>query len=681
MLLEESRKQNIGFFLLIFPLISLFCSLGGVLCGASVLSCLKFAGYQTLLIFFPGLALATLLTGDRDQNGVQFVCLSYALGYAVQILLYFLTAATGFSFAVSCVVITGLLAFSGAVLARNHFCRIIRSRSETAAVSALLALFLILVFFAYSARHALPGIGGDSAVYHADALYWIENAAALTKSFPPAELRMSGTRLYYHYFASAALAFCNRITGIDVFSLGYAFYPLGKCLILFGGIYELAAVFFQDTKKRFFFLLVLLFSTGLEKYSIANYVAHIITLPFGFDIGYGFGAFFLAFLIRQYQDRQFNGKDCFLTVLFFLMCAGHKAPIALVYLLLGGILCLFWLLKKQPGKALINGVLLIASFLFVMIVCVGFMNGDESRVNAGSFSHVATLRASPLFDIYEEVATHRAPGVPGVITVLLLYFKQMLLFCLSIHPLLLLLLFNGVFVCFKGKKTDILDIALLATMGFGLFMGLFNAQEGVSQLYYTLASYIPGAVFGFRHLQIEKGRNQQIVSVAAIVLFGIQCSWFFGTCGTAADFKTGVQTVFSNTVVQRNQIQPYSIQKTDYDALLWIRENTPKDSVLAADRSVLCELDNYMYYGTFSERQMYLEGDRYFYGTHVDERAHRRDALSEAYLQNDSKAVAKLKNEGVTYIIQTKWVTPDFAGPDCMKVFETDSINVWEIIP
>ena len=78
---------------------------------------------------------------------------------------------------------------------------------------------------------------------------------------------------------------------------------------------------------------------------------------------------------------------------------------------------------------------------------------------------------------------------------------------------------------------------------------------------------------------------------------------------------------------------------------------------------------------------MYLEGDRYFYGTHVDERAHRRDALSEAYLQNDSKAVAKLKNEGVTYIIQTKWVTPDFAGPDCMKVFETDSINVWEIIP
>ena len=251
---------------------------------------------------------------------------------------------------------------------------------------------------------------------------------------------------------------------------------------------------------------------------------------------------------------------------------------------------------------------------------------------------------------------------------------------LDLHDglLLLLLFLNGIAACLREKKADILDAALLITIAFGLFMGLFNAQEGVSQLYYTLASYIPGAVFGFRHLKPKQGRIQQTILVMAIVLFGIQCSWFFGRCGVASAMKSGFNTVFSESDAQRNEKQPYSIQKTDYDALVWVRENTPVHAVLASDRSVLCELDNYMYYGTFSERQMYLEGDRYFYSTHVEERAHRRQILSEAY-NDDAEAITELKKEGVSYILQTKWIASSFSGSGCVKVFETDSINVWEI--
>ncbi len=655
----------------------MICSAAGMLLGSSLSDCVRYALYQILVIFMPGCGIYVLLFRN-NRSREDFYFLSYALGYALNILAYFAAVAAGLTISAARTISAVLLILAIILLIISRKREIDTVQKENTVFYVIFSVFFLIVFFAYSGRYILPGVARPSETYHADALYWIENAAALTKSFPPAELRMSGTTLFYHYFASAHLAFANMVTGIDIFSLGYTFYPLGKCMIFCGGLYELAKIMFEERRKQVFFLLALLFTTGLEKYSIANYVAHIVTLPFGFDIAYAYGALCLGFLFKQMKEERFRIRESLLCGLFLLMCTGHKAPVALVYLVAAGVLCLHWLIKKEPAKAFGNGALLVICFVLVMVVCIGLFQGKDTGVSAGGFSHVATLRATPLFPQYEEAALSKAPGIAGWIPVLLLYLKLMTLFALSINPLILFLEINGIVQCIRNRKTDVQDLALLLTVGAGLFMGFFNAQEGVSQLYYTLATYIPGMVFGLKYLHLDLNRKHSVVLAAAAGLFLFQVFCFFGPGGVASAAAEGAGNVFYKNQKYTSEFEEYSIQASDYEALNWIRTHTDPDSLLVCDRSIVCDLDNYMFYGTFSERQMYLEGDRYFYNSFVQERERRRDAI-EALYKNSADALQTVKDDGADYIIQTKWATPDYTGAGCENVYETETIIVWKV--
>ena len=92
-------------------------------------------------------------------------------------------------------------------------------------------------------------------------------------------------------------------------------------------------------------------------------------------------------------------------------------------------------------------------------------------------------------------------------------------------------------------------------------------------------------------------------------------------------------------------------------------------------------LSGFMYYGTFSERQAYLEGDSYYRKLYIDERSRRRELIKQLY-QNHEDALPSVIADGVDYIIQTKWLTPDFTPNEELisLVFSTKTINVYEVI-
>lgn len=709
--IEKEKQKNILIFPALFAAVSLITSLGAAFYGVRIGQTLLFALYQTLGIFLPGMALYLLLLGGTG-NMISFFCLSYALGYALTVLAYFPAALLGIGRGS---VLTMQLLLTGAaciVLGRKK--NSVEFRSPDGVDFPFLFVlisFLILSFLSYGGNYPLPSTSQPDISYHADALYWVENAAALTKSFPPQELRLSGSTLFYHYFASVYVAFANLITGIDCFSLSYSLYPLGKTLIVFGGFYELAGAFFPERKKRIFFLTALLFSTGFEYFTVANYVAQFLTLPFGFDLGFAFGAYFLAFLLRQsipvreaigrerlrrkiedgllpsetpFSPEPEKGRPAAAAALCILMCSGHKAPVALICLVFAAVICLRWLTGGEWKKALLNGIPAVACFVLVMVVCVGLFSGADSRVNAGGFSHVATLRATPLFDIYEETALSREPGFRGIVRTAFVFLLQTGKLVLMINPLVLFLVLHGLWVLLKKRSADHVDLALLLMLFAGLLMGLFNAQEGVSQMYYTLVSYLPGLLFGLRHMNVyllhenPDGRNLTAALASGLLLMQImlfmgpgaalECSWkgFANANSIRYHYK------------QSEEPKPYSLQLSDYEALVWIRDHTEPDSILAADRSVLCGLDNYMFYGTFSERQMYIEGDRYFYGALTDQRNEQRETTRMIFA-NSYGDLLKARDDGVDYILQTKWVSPYYIGLGCEKVFSTDTMNVWKI--
>jgi hypothetical protein len=133
-------------------------------------------------------------------------------------------------------------------------------------------------------------------------------------------------------------------------------------------------------------------------------------------------------------------------------------------------------------------------------------------------------------------------------------------------------------------------------------------------------------------------------------------------------------------ILNRQERTASSIQGSDLEAMQWIRKNTPMECLIVSDRGVVCELPAYMYYGTFSERQMYLEGDIYLYSTYKSERARRKELIEHVY-HNDEDAILTLRNEGVDFIIQTKWITTDFlpSANLCSNVFSNETVNIWKI--
>lgn len=207
MIFENDQKHSIIKEICVFAILSLAVNICAVCCGVNAAACLIFSAYQITGIFLPGMAACVLLFKGKNR-AISFFCLSYMLGYAINVLDYFVIAAIGLSSNFARVVFLVNLFVALPIVIHNRKNKWLDSigRNDIPFLALLLTL-LAVSFFSYSARFSLPGHTADTVQYHADSLYWIENAAAMKIAFPPAELRMSDTVLYYHYFPSAFLAF------------------------------------------------------------------------------------------------------------------------------------------------------------------------------------------------------------------------------------------------------------------------------------------------------------------------------------------------------------------------------------------------------------------------------------------------------------------------------------------
>ena len=723
----NTRKSDVKTYIAasaVFGVLSVGMALAAVPLGNSVKQAALFAVYQIFLLFLPGALLTAtfVIFKDSEVDFLSFLFVSFAVGYGLNILEYFLLALIGIT-VVNSRIVAGCIVLIAVALSTIRFLRsrhtasdIHRNRKNlnaqdqacglenhslfTAAGYCVLFLgLLFVIYFSYSANYTLPDSVRTSVTYHRDSLYWVENAAALKISFPPEEIRYSGMPLYYHYFASIYVAFASLVTGIDCFSLSYALYPLCRAMLLFGGLYVLAKTVLKKDLLRLFFLAALLFTTGIERNTWMKYVAQLIFLPFGFDISLGFGAYSIATLIKQVENDSSDPLLIAGGALAMFMCAGHKSPVALVYMVFAGVICLGWLVTRRPGRAFANGIPLVAVFSIVMVVCIGLFAPGESRVNAGTFSLNATLKISPLYVWHEGSRLQAASGLSAVLTSVGSWAAAFTCMVLCVNPLIIFLDITGVIALIvrrKNEKPDVIDCALLLSALFGLCMGLFNDQNGISQMYYALAAFIPGLLFGLRHLRFEKKFLRYPLGVAVAVLFVLQCRYYFVDAGTNGLIKDGVDRVFSSTDISAfdtsdsgydefsemeeipENYPPDSMQLSDYEALCWIRDNTPVDSILVSDRDIRLEQHTYMYHGTFSERRMWLEGDCYLYGAYWQERDERRNDIRLIYL-NYPEALEKAKADGVDYVIQTKWIKPDFEGNGCTPVFENETVTVWKI--
>lgn len=335
-----------------------------------------FLFYTIVLIILPGVAILSLL--KFKVSWFMMLCLSYAIGYAVNIGEYFVSEVFDRKVSFSCLsLVVGLgslgIVLSQFVLSKEHVLKKDSGDSRLIFQELFFALFLFTNVFAYAAKYLGTDVNGVSSISR-DMQYWCNNSVALKIQFPAETLFMDGVPLFYHYFSSIQIAYFSSVSGIDIFTLSFPLYSMVKTFILVGAVIFMMNMLCKDDRYKIVGMLLALCTTGLEDVVNVTFLQETWLMPFGFDVGFAYGCYFATLLVQQWKAKKFVLSSWILTSLFWAVCVGGKAPIASILIVLPAMLCLYWLIKKEWKLSLIYGGSILGIFLVINIVCTGVIS-------------------------------------------------------------------------------------------------------------------------------------------------------------------------------------------------------------------------------------------------------------------------------------------------------------------
>ena len=670
-------------------IISAYSIVAAFLFKISAVSTLANIYLQFFITFIPGLAFYTLIHKKND-HWLNIIALGYALGYGINIVEYFLLMPFGLGDYLKYFALLVSLLSAFLLVIKPIHCPSPKHNGMKEIIPALLFFILLAIdVVIYSGTNISPVLTGSST-YLRDIQYWVNTSVGLLLNFPPQAPYLSGFTLNYHYFSNIHIAFSSLVSNIDIFTLSFPLYPFTKSLLLIGSMNYLLDTFNATQFQKALLLIAILFSTGIERISIVTNFHHFHLAPFGLDIGFAFGAFFIASFTKRYResDAPLDWPSYLVTMLFYAVLVGAKAPLAVVLSIFPGVVCLVWLFKKKFNYCFTYGVGIVAIFLTISIFCVGMF----SVIN-----NLSGVQRMQLYSIDKLLITRRFSPIYVNLIISIVYKT------VTAQPLLVFLYAIACIKFFvdlikKRLKSNeiIIQIALISTTFVSIVFSQIIEIAGTSEMYFMMAAYLPMAALGIDALTSFKRCKYPLVQkiYVAICLSTLVVQIYFftfaawGGYSAARSFKESFENITGNGVQFSldTKIPVNSIQQFDVEGLIWIRENTSKDSLIAVDRATFSANDSnpshYFYYAMFAERQMYIEGTSMVYVLKdvSDTVIAQRQQLIKDLFNNCAEAYEIIKTDGINYVIQTRWLTPHFQpGDDLTLVHSTESINIYVV--
>ena len=644
---------------------------------------------QFFITFLPGLAIYALIRKKND-HWVNIIALGYALGYGINILQYFLLMPFGLGDYLKFVSpIISLLSIFILIKHSNPCASLGLQRSDTLAPVLFFFLTLAADVIIYSGANISPTVTGSST-YLRDVQYWVNTSIGLFLNFPPQAPYLSGFTLYYHYFSNIHVAFSSLVSNIDIFTLSFPLYPLTKSLLLIGGLNFFLDTFNATKFQKLLLLITILFSTGIERISIVTNFHHFHLAPLGLDVGFAYGAFFIASFVEDFRESNdpLNRLSFLATMLFYVITVGAKAPLAVALSIFPGVVCIVWLFRKKFNYCFTYGIGIIAIFMIVNIFCVGtFSTLNNLSVSQGI--QLSSIEALLIINKFTNTYLNL------ILSVLFALFtaQPVLVFLFAIACIM-----YGIDLGKDKLQTDqiIIQGALISTTLISMAFSQIIDHVGNSEMYFMMAAYIPMIALSIYTLNSLSNAKypivQKVILTICLPMLMIQIYYFlfaaWGGYSATSSIKTGIENIRGNLVQFSSDadIPINSIQQTDFDGLVWIRENTPKNTLIAVDRAIYSandsNLSHYYSYAMFAERQTFIEGNSmsYVLDGADDNIIIQRQELMRALFSNAINIEEKIRAEGIDYIVQTRWVTPEFQPPESFTlVHQTDSLNIFRV--
>lgn len=678
--MKSNNKYRLVFFFAI--LCFLYCLIIRCFIDYSIDYLIRFFISQLFLVYLPGLCIA--ISVSKTQTNVNIIFMGYSIGYGITIIEYIVLYLFNIQ---KFVVILSLFIVGLSIyyFVKNKDIQVINDKYEISIIGFIL-IFIVVCLVSYVWMNFSPKFSSQGKMEtFRDLQFWCSNVVSLKQSFLPSAAYFSEGTLFYHYFSNINIAFLSKLTRIDIYSLSFVFFPFTKSILLVGGIYFLLNQFTLN-KWKIIIMTTILFMSGYENKAMVSYVSHVIYDSFGFDIGYAFGFWYIATFIWMIQDEKINAKKCMLNILMWFVCCGSKGPIASIIIIVPFMYCCLWLFRKKIKQAFLYGGCVFSIFVFINVICVNIM-----RLFNSSNDKVYNLESISLYSLNEIILNKQNGLLYGIIHAYIfkLFNMHPVLFIVTVVDILIF-----VYLLYKKRiygKTFIL-VTMILTMIVGNVLGIHINAGGRSEMYFSMATFIPCCVFNaviieeywIKIFQNAKWKRIIEISILFLCVWGVYMYLFeTGLVEALSEGNKRIKGKGSFIEDEENHI----FFEDEMNVCIWIRDNTPEESVIINDRTTVGNQNRFYYYDIFSERIQYLESTdliAYVDSNDIDnmqEEIQRRMELSKKLYDNDESALQEVKEDDVDYIIQNRQITPEFVITDGLEeVYSSGDMVVYRIL-
>jgi len=640
--------------------------------------------YYVFAWIIPGMAIV-ILFNIKKMSFLELFSLGCMIGYCYNIGLYYILYPWGGGHLTGLVIPLLGCASVAVLIIRKKQLKSIYFDNTGFIICAIFLFFILLIrFFAFDMDNLLP-ISIPMNIYYQDILFWIGDAASLGISYPPTVIRMDGLPHQYHYFSSIHMTIMNAATDVSLVKIGFSYQYIVPSILSCFGAYILAKRLMPKNTYVIAFMFILFFLLGDWELALATYGHHMFTSTWSFNIAVAISLFLFYLMSLQFEIDELDIKLAILSIMVFGILLGIKAPNAVVFLAGLGVLCAYWLfVNKQVKKSLVYGIGCLAMFLAIY-----FSLFSVSGATDGAFNWFAHLIHSPPGGFYQQLLSNWIPtGIAQFLTIIqwLIWYNRttyVLFFigmCLSIY---------------HWRKTDSAIVLSFFISFAGILCTILFFHHGFSNGYYVMASYPFAILFGVYMIYKNKdaiftNKTQKVVIgtvLSLCVLSGLVNAYNYYMPSMLNGYRKvryhATESWHHNATSFWEH--PNAVTQSDYEAFVWLKDNSPKDALVAGDRFLMSSQNTSFIISAFTERQTYLEGFGFTILSPMvnnDEVFRRRDVVFNV-MGNDSTALNTLRKESVSYILRTKWLHPNFECPDDMGklVFENESVAIYFLYP
>jgi len=628
----------------------------------------RFLAYELVFVLLPG-SLLYLAVSRKRRGLLQVLAVGWPLGYGMAAAAYALLGAMGIREAYS------LYPF----LAPSLWIALcgIRRRSQTATVQRsagiplrYCVLLLCLCAFAVTlvavsplglTRFPLQAVGPGTCA--ADPMFDASLAGSLKATWPPASPSMAGVPIQYQLLLHLYVAAAAQVTGlpttvlllrlvapllvsvvvIQLFSLGKtvarSWFAGGGTVLLVLAVREIAGpaaagslfgnwAFLANLVERPPFLMGMVFALAIA--------LEIGTCLSADEKEAGSGS-------TRERHRWLRGMDwrSYLVPLMLLLAAtyAHIAVPAIVVSSLCFFTVLDWFLRKRLNRFV--GSLAILSI--VVVIPLFFMNYSNVLPN-GIF-----IEPFHVLNTYSH-AWRFLSGASSMMPPALWHVLRGVFALLAIGGFMgpVMLGSVGRLLAAGIKRIQDSEVWLISLAAVGVAASLVFAQRGSSEVYLLFYGFVFLAPVGWNGISIlvaHRGTGWGR-RVYGIVSLGITLVVFVMTAGTLYSPRHNPSLLIDH----QPDLLGISTESTLYDGLVWIRENTPIDAVIANNHWEL----RMFCYSAISERQFVLESWDYSGGGGAEVEARIR-LLDRVFQLADPEALAEVGHRyGATYLMVDK---------------------------